>query len=186
MAGKLLNLVPEHQVYVEAFAGGASLLFAKQAASLEVLNDLDSGVVNFYRVLRDPEKFERFHQLVSLTPFSREEYCLFKATWRDCEDDVERAYRWFVIVRQCFGGMIGTGFGVSTKGRHGSMAAKVAGYLSAIDRLPEISQRLMRVQIENEDFRKILKRYDGPETLFYLDPPYVTDTRKTTKKALHT
>jgi DNA adenine methylase len=181
MVGKLLPLVPEHRVYVEVFAGGASLLFAKEVASLDVLNDVDSGVVNFYRVLRDPEKFKRFHQLVSLTPFSREEYCLFKATWQDCEDDVERAYRWFVMVRQCYGGIIGSGFGgATTEGRRG-MALNHASYLSAIDRLPEISERLMRVQIEHEDFREILKRYDGPETFFYLDPPYVSDTRNTKK-----
>lgn len=178
MVGKLVPLVPEHEVYVEVFGGGASLLLAKEPASLDVFNDLNSGLVNFFRVIRDKEKFKRFQHLVSLTPFSREEHEVCKATWQNCEDDVERAYRWFVVARHCFGGVFGSGFGTSkSTGRYG-MAPNVAGYLSAVNRLPEISARLMRVQIENADFRKILKRYDSPDTFFYLDPPYVGETRK--------
>jgi DNA adenine methylase len=179
LASKLLSFVPDHQTYVEVFAGGAALFFAKDTSPLEVINDLDSGIVNFYRVLRDPEKFRRFQFLVSLTPFSREEHELCRRTWADSGDDIERAHRWFVVNRMCYGGIFDSGFGRSvTAGRNG-MATTVASYLSAIDRLPEIAARLTRVQIENQDFREIIKGYDRPETFFYLDPPYVLSTRKT-------
>ena len=178
LASKLLSFVPDHQTYVEVFAGGAALFFAKDTSPLEVINDLDSGIVNFYRVLRDPEKFRRFQFLVSLTPFSREEHELCRRTWADLGDDIERAHRWFIVNRMCYGGIFGSGFGRSVKTGRNGMATNVASYLSTIDRLPQIAARLMQVQIENLDFRQIIKAYDRPETFFYLDPPYVLSTRK--------
>jgi DNA adenine methylase len=178
LSSKLLPFIPDHQTYVEVFAGGAALFFAKDTSPVEVMNDLDSGIVNFYRVLRDPEKFKKFQFLVSLTPFSRAEHACCKASWANCEDDVERAHRWFVVNRMCYGGIFDSGFGKSvTAGRNG-MSTNVAGYLSTIDRLPQIAARLLKVQIENLNFREIIKGYDRPETFFYLDPPYVLSTRK--------
>jgi DNA adenine methylase len=185
LAPKLIPLIPTHSTYVEVFAGGAAVFFAKEISPLEVINDLDSGIVNLYRVLRDKEKFQEFRFRVALSPFSREEYEYCRATWWQCEDDVEKARRWFVVTRQCFGGIFGSSFGVSvTTGKNG-MAGNVASYLKAIDRLPEISARFMRVQIENKDFRDIIKQYDRPTTFFYLDPPYVADTRKSPKVYAH-
>ena len=174
---KLLPLVPEHQTYVEVFGGSAALFFAKEVSPLEVINDLHSGLVNFYRVLRDSEKFQRFEYLVNLTPYSREEFSFCKATWRECTDDVEQSYRWFVVMRQSFGA-IGGAFGVSIKQGRNGVASGVSGYLAAIERLPEIHKRLRGVQIENVDYRKLIKKYDHKETFFYLDPPYVLSTRK--------
>ena len=102
MVQKLLHYIPPHRTYVEVFGGGASLLFAKEPSPVEVYNDIDSGVVNFFRVLRDKEKFKKFYEKVVLTPYSREEHYYCRNTWRDCADDIERAYRWFVMVRQGF------------------------------------------------------------------------------------
>ena len=185
LAGKLLPLIPAHTTYVEVFAGGAALFFAKEVSPLEVINDLDSGIVNLYRVLRDPEKSEEFRFKVALSPVSREEYEYCRATWWQCEDDVEKTRRWFFVARQSFGGIFGSSFGVSiTTGKNG-MAGNVSSYLRTIDRLPEISARFMRVQIENKDFREIIKQYDRPKTFFYLDPPYVGDTRKSPKVYAH-
>ena len=180
-----MPLIPEHQTYIEVFAGGLALFFAKDTSPVEVVNDLDSGIMNFYRVLQDKKKFEEFQRLINLTPFARGEYYECRATWMTCEDDVEKARRWFVVARQCFGGVFGSGYGVSvTTGRHG-MATNVASYLSVINRLPEISERLRRVQIERKDFREIIKSYDRPKAFFYLDPPYVSDTRKSKKVYEH-
>jgi DNA adenine methylase len=178
LASKLLPFVPDHQTYVEVFAGGAALFFAKNTSPVEVINDLDSGIVNFYRVLRDSEKFKRFQFLVSLTPFSRTEHACCKASWADCDDEVDRAHRWFVVNRMCYGGIFESGFGKSVKTGRNGMTTSVASYLSTIDRLPQIAGRLLRVQIENLDFRAVIKGYDRPETFFYLDPPYVLSTRK--------
>jgi DNA adenine methylase len=180
----LLPLVPEHQTFVEVFSGSAALFFAKEVSPLEVINDLHSGLVNFYRVLRDPQESQRFEYLINLTPFSREEFLFCRDTWRGCDDEVEKAYRWFVMMRQSYGGM-GKTFGNSiTDGSKGSGSA-TRGFLSSIERLPEIHQRLRGVQIENLDFRKLIEKYDRPTTFFYLDPPYVHSTRKSTKDYDH-
>ncbi len=172
MIPKLIKLIPQHSVYVEPFGGGASLLFAKEPVSLEVYNDIDSGLVNFFRVLRNPEKFKKFYSLVYHTPYSREEFYYCSSTWQYCNDDIEMAYRWFVSVMQSFNG----------KGKQWSYSKKigkcVSGWNSVIKILPAINERLKSVQVEHDDFRKIFQRYDSKETFFEVDPPYVHNTRK--------
>ena len=88
MIAKLKPLIPSHRTYVEPFCGAASMLFAKQPASVETINDLNSGVAGFFRVLRDqPEEFMR---LARLSEYGRELYLDCKATWQDEPDPVRR------------------------------------------------------------------------------------------------
>jgi DNA adenine methylase len=176
-AKKLISVMPDHKTYVEVFAGSAALLFAKEPTGVEVINDLHSGLVNFYRVIRDPGKFRKFGRLINLTPFSRQEFAFCRDTWAYCEDDVERAYRWFVMIRQSYGS-VGRSFGRCIKDGRNGVATNVKAYLSAISRLPEIHNRLNGVQVDMLDFREAIAKYDAPTTLFYLDPPYVHSTRK--------
>ncbi len=178
MVDKILPLLPPHKIYVEPFGGGASILLAKPPSEIEVYNDLNSDLVNFFRVLRDKDKFEQFYQKVCLTPYSREEYNYCKNTWENVDDEIERAYRWFVVARMSFSGNFGASWKYNVTSSSKKMSKTVADWLSIIDMLPEICERLMQVQIENNDFRKILQTYDTPETLFYMDPPYVPETRK--------
>jgi len=175
---RLLRFIPEHRVYVEVFGGGASLLFAKERSPVEVYNDIDEGLVNFFRVLRDPEKFGRFYGKVVLTPYSRVEYNYCKQTWRECEDEVERAYRWFVVARQCFGGHFGAGWGFSINNGKRRVVSVIGQWLSVLEMLPIFHERFMHVLVECMDFRKIIPTYDTEETLFYCDPPYVLTTRR--------
>lgn len=185
LVGRLLELIPQHHTYVEAFGGGASLLFAKAPSPVEVYNDLDSGLVNFFRVLRDPATFERFHRMACMTPYSREEFDGYRRSWADCEDDVERAYRWFVVARMSFSGNFAKGgwSSVTHESTRG-ISASVNVWLHGIEMLSEAHTRLMMVQVEHGDFRRILERYDDPETLFYVDPPYVHGTRSSTRYAV--
>ncbi|MGB9887903.1 MAG: DNA adenine methylase [Moorellales bacterium] len=178
MVKKLLPLIPPHKIYVEVFGGGASLLFAKEPSEVEVYNDVDGGLVNFFRVLRDPEKFARFYHLVAFTPYSREEFNFCRKTWRDCEDEVERAYRWFVVARMSFSGAFARSWAFGVTCSHRGMSGAVSRWLSTLEMLPAIHERLMRVQIENQDFRELMPTYDTDDTFFYLDPPYVPDTRQ--------
>jgi len=178
MVAKILPLLPPHRTYVEPFGGGASILISKPPSEIEVYNDLDSDLVNFFRVLRDKNKFEQFYQKVCLTPYSREEYNYCRSTWESIDDEIERAYRWFVVARMSFGGDFGHSWGYEVKTSTNHMSRSVAAWLSIIDMLPQICERLMRVQIENNDFRKILQTYNSPDVLEYCDPPYVLETRK--------
>lgn len=177
LINKLLPLIPEHRTYVEVFGGAAWLLLSKPPSPVEVYNDIDSRLVNLFRVLRDPEKFAEFQRLAALTPYSREEWewCYYHQDEGD--DDVEQAWHFFVVIRQSFAGK-GGDWGYNVRDSSRGMSGVVSAYLSSIERLPEVHARFMRVQIEHDDFRNLIRRYDSPETFFYLDPPYVPTTRR--------
>jgi DNA adenine methylase len=177
MVAKLLKLIPVHRTYVEVFGGGASLLFAKQPSPVEVYNDIDDELVNLFRAIRDQSTFQEFHSLVGLTPYARDEFYYCRNTLDGSKDILERAYKYFVMNRLSFAG-VESGWGYVVTASCKNMANSVSKYLSIIAMLPQIADRLLQVQIEHDDFRKIIPRYDTPETLFYLDPPYVSDTRR--------
>lgn len=187
MVAKLLPLIPKHKTYVEVFGGGASLLFAKTPSEVEVYNDLNKDLVHFYKVLRDPDMFQEFYHKVSLTPYSREIYNEYRKTWFDIEDPVERAYRWFMIARMSFSGDFAHAWGFARTVSCRGMSITTSGYLSAIERLPEIHERIMRVQIECDSFEKIIFNYDREdgETFFYCDPPYVHSIRDKISRYKH-
>lgn len=178
---ELLAHIPPHHTYVEVFGGGAALLFAKDPSPVEVYNDLDRGLVDLFRVLRDDELFARLGRLLAMTPYSRAEYNHCRdalVTGDDCDDVVERARRFYVVARQSFGGRFGAGWGFSIATSNRGMSSEASMFEGAKRLLPHIHSRLMRVQIECQDWRAILSTYDTPKTLFYLDPPYVGETRR--------
>lgn len=178
MTAKLLPLIPPHRTYVEPYGGGASLLFAKAPSLVEVYNDLHHGVVDFFRVLRDPELFTRFYHLAALTPYSRYEWNYCKSTWHEVDDPVERAYRWFVMQRQSFAGTGQGAWGHVIQDSCRGMAGTVSGWLSVLSNLPECAERMMRVQIECIDGLDCIAKYDTKQTFFYIDPPYPQATRR--------
>ena len=180
MRNKLLPILESwpHRIYVEAFGGGASLLIAKRPVPVETYNDIDGGLVNFFRVISNPELFQKFYRRVAVLPYSRQLWKESKETWDQQSDPVERAVLWFVAARQSFSGIFGRNWSFSVSSSSRGMSTCVSGWLSAIKLLPKIHERLQRVQIENCDWRTCLQTYNTDETLFYLDPPYVPETRK--------
>jgi len=182
----ILPYMPPHQIYCEVFGGSAAMLFAKNPSAVEVYNDLDSGLVNFFRVLRDPDTFPAFLERVTLIPYAREEFEGARASWHLVEDPIERAALWFYVARASFSGHFGGSWSVSTKTADGMMA-QVHKWIRAIDGLPEFHHRIRRVAIEHRDAREFATTlqplYDGPDTLWYVDPPYVPDTRSAGKYA---
>lgn len=183
LAPKIIPWFPKHHTYVEPFGGGASLLFAKDSSPVEVYNDVNEGLTSFFEVLRNKEQFEELHRKLQLTPYSKVEYKRCRKTWfEDYLNPVEQARRWYVMARFSFSGtfarVAATNMSLSVTRSERGMAGHVSAWLSVLDMLPAIAKRLSVVQVEQEDFRKILERYDTPNTLFYLDPPYVLSTRK--------
>lgn len=181
LVNKLLPLIPPHRIYVEVFGGGAHLLFAKKPAPVEIYNDIDSDLVNFFRVLRDPQKSAELCRLLELTPYSREEHDYACAILQKSEglSDIERAYFFFVCTQQSFAGYYNDAWSYRVTETSRGMASGVSRWWARIESLPEFANRLLTVQIEHDDFRKIIPRYDTPETLFYCDPPYVPEARRT-------
>ena len=186
---RLLPLLPrpeQYRQYVEVFGGGASLLFGKPPSPIEVYNDLDGGLVNFFRVLQREETFARFERIVALTPVSQEAFTDARDEWRDFEDPIEAAAAFFIRARQNFSGsMTASAWGRSVFESHRHMVSSCSRWLTAVEHLPEIAARLLRVQIEQRDFREILcgtvrsSCYAREDTLFYCDPPYPAPTRGT-------
>lgn len=172
--------MPEHRVYVEPFGGMAGVLLKKEQSEVEVFNDLDGRAVNFFRVIRDRELFEELKLCAELTPYSREEFQILCETPEPTEP-VQRAWWFFVRCRQARGG---TGMGrltpnawaTSTRSRR-QMPEPISKYLSALDGLEEVANRFRQVMIENTPAIHLIKKYDGPDVLFYCDPPYPSSTR---------
>lgn len=174
LAPWVISHFPDHKFYVEPFGGSAAVLLRKPRCYAEVYNDLHQGVVNLFRVLRDPELAEQLRQAAGLTPFSRDE---FFAAYEPSSDPVESALRMVVIGTMGFGsdsaGRV-SGFRANSN-RSGSTPAQ--DWRRWPERVAALSERLRGVIIENRDYQEVMKAHDRPDTLHYVDPPYVLATR---------
>jgi len=175
----LLPLLPKATHYCEPFGGSAAVLLNREPSPIETYNDIDGEVVNFFRVLRDQK--DALTEAIGLTPFSREEFERAISEPTEGLSDLERARRFYVRARQVRTGLAQT----ASTGRwahcrltsRAGMAGAVSRWLGSVEDLPEIAQRLLRVQIENDTAINVIKRYDNEETLFYCDPPYPHSSR---------
>lgn len=170
MVKNLLPLIPEHKVYVEPFAGGASLFFAKGEKVVsnndhyrEVLNDTNQDLINLYYIVQTDK--EAFLKCLDCIPYSEEWNS--KAKNEKSKHDLERAVFFYVNIMMSFSNNLNGGFRF---GKTGANHAKV--YFNHLERLPEIINRLKGVYIFNRDALDIIKRFDSEDTFFYCDPPY--------------
>ncbi len=176
LAPHIVRLMPPHTHYVEPFAGGLSVLLSKNPEGVsEVVNDLNEELTNFWRVLQGDDTFGRFQRTLQATPFSEVEWNA--STKEPGDDPVENAIRFFVRCRQSLAGRMDRFTPLSkTRVRRG-MNEQSSSWMSAVDGLPVLYQRLRRVAILNRDALDVIRSQDGPDTLFYLDPPYLAETR---------
>lgn len=170
MAHHIVPLIPRHTVYVEPFAGGAAVFFAKPWPMVtnthhycEVINDLDGRLINFYRVLRD--NGEELIRRLELTLYSEEEYRIAKQL--DCDDNIEAARRYFVNVNQSFAKKLHGGWGRAVYSKN-----QAATWVTRVARLPEYLERIHGVHIACDDALNVIRQWDSPQTFFYCDPPY--------------
>lgn len=176
----LLPLLPKTRHYCESFGGSAAVLLNREPSPVETYNDIDGEVVNFFKVLRDQQ--DALIKAIALTPFSREEFenAIYEPT--EGLSNLEKARRFYIRARQVRTGLAQR----ASSGRwahcrmtsRAGMAGAVSRWLGSIDHLPDIAQRLLRVQIENDLAINVIKRYDSEETLFYCDPPYPHEARR--------
>ena len=167
----------EKMIYLEPLVGSGAVFFNKNPGCVETINDLESEIVNVFCVLREqPEALKR---ALELTPYSREEY---DRSFEPCDDPVERARRYFVRTTQAIGAKMGTkcGWRNHKTTKICGTACKWGGIVDTIDfavtRLRGSTTNL--VQIEHMDAFRLIERYNSPDVLMYLDPPYVRSTRK--------
>lgn len=183
LAPWIIEHFPPHVHYVEPYFGGGAVLFAKPREWVEghseVVNDLNGGLMNFWRVMRDDMAFLRFRTLCEQTPFAQGDF--ERASWTDaCSGSVHSAHGFFIRYRQSRQGL-GKDFATLSKNRtRRGMNEQVSAWLTAVEGLPEAHERLKRVVILNDDALKVIKQEDSQNTFFYLDPPYLHETRATT------
>jgi DNA adenine methylase len=165
IAKTIIEIFPRHTTYVEPFAGGAQVFFHKEPSSVEVLNDQFGEVVNFFRVCQSHH--EELLRCLGFTLASREWFDRFEKQAPESLTDIQRATRFFYLQKNSFGGM------VVHRNYHYCVARQSNFNPAHLPQLIENTyQRLRNVQIENLRYEEILRRYDRPKTLFYLDPPY--------------
>jgi DNA adenine methylase len=165
IAKQIIAVFPKHKAYVEPFAGGAQVFFHKEPSKVEVLNDLDGEMVNFFRVCQ--QHYEELLRYLRFMIVSRKWHELLKAADPATLTDIQRAARHLYLLKNSYAGLI-------RSLNYKCHVAQPPGLNP--ERLPEIIEethkRLARVQLENLPYEKVLQRFDRPDTLFYLDPPY--------------
>ena len=175
LAPWIISFFPKHDCYVEPFGGAAGVLMQKERSYAEVYNDMDGEIVNVFQVLRDNIMSERLIELCVMTPFSRDE---FELSYEPSSDPVEQARRTLLRAEAGFGsgGSTGhnTGFRSDSK-RAYSLAAHI--WAKYPERIRAFCERLSGVIIENRPAVDIITANDSESTLFFIDPPYVLDTR---------
>jgi DNA adenine methylase len=183
--------MPPHSTFVEPFAGSAAVLLAKPPAAAECLNDRNAELMHFYATIQDPSTVERFLAaaralgLDPAPPPAPGAPDAVRAVWEAAvaglaseQDPVQRAVWFFARARLS---MSGRGHNAAPPPRNGrlrrGMDERRASWLTALDHLPAVHRRLQGVRLSCRPALEVIRRWDGPEAVFYLDPPYVAETR---------
>lgn len=165
LAKRVIALFPKHTTYVETFAGGAQVFFAKEPSKVEVLNDLDQEIASFFRVCQSHyEELLRYFRFILV---SRTWFELLKKTDPATLTDIQRAARHLFLLKNSFASLV-------VHPNYHWHVVQPPGF--NLERLPKLIEnahrRSERVQIECLPYEDILERFDRPSTLFFCDPPY--------------
>ena len=177
LAPWIIEHMPAHRVYVEPFGGAASVLLRKPRSKIEVYNDLDDEIVELFRILQNPAQCRELFRLLRRTPYARRE---FEQAFRATSEPLIRAQR--AIIRAymsfhhsaLFNPVKNTFADARHRKRGGSKMGEWANYPR---HLASVCRRLRGVLIEHSDALRVIRVQDSPDTLFFIDPPYVASTR---------
>jgi DNA adenine methylase len=184
LAAQIVALMPPHTHYLEPYAGGLALLFAKACGGIsEVVNDLNGDLTNFWRVHQDRKAFAEFKRRVEAVPFSEVEWHDAQIALAEMDSSstrarqVERAVRFFILCRQSMSGRCRSFSPLTRIRTRRGMNEQASAWLAAVAGLTEVHARLRGVVVLNQPGLDVIRSQDGPDTLFYLDPPYLPDTK---------
>lgn len=176
LAARIIALMPPHVHYVEPYFGGGAVLLAKDPDGVsEVVNDINGDLTNFWFHLQDDSLFQVFRRQVEAIPFSEQHFDDSEA-WMTIPG-MEQAVGFFIRCRQSMSGRMKDFAPTSRTRTRRGMNEQVSAWLTAIEGLPAVHARLKRVLIQNRPALDCIATEDGPQTLFYLDPPYLHETR---------
>jgi len=165
LADRIFPFFPAHTCYVEPFAGGAALFFAKAPSEVEVINDVNGDLVNLYRVVQ--HHLEEFVRQFKWALSSRQVFEWLKLTRPETLTDIQRAARFYYLQQSAFGARVeGQTYGTATTAPPGLNLLRIEEALSGAH------LRLHNVYVENLRWQDCIAKYDRPHTLFFADPPY--------------
>lgn len=210
LAPWILRYFPPHKIYVEPFCGAASVFFQKERSRLEVLNDKDKRLFNLFRIFQTPAMLEEFKRRIFYIPFSQND---FDAAYTEPADEIDEAIKF--VVRSFFGfgstsngkksktGFRGTAENVVEVKYTGLNNPAPTGFRGGIKTMKDVprnpandwtswktcidalARRLEGVRILNKDACAMLGEYDSTDSLFYVDPPYLDETRTESGSYMH-
>jgi len=200
LADWIIDLMPRHLHYVEPFGGGLAVLLAKnpfdprhqwgnksfERGTSEVVNDLNQGLMNFWKAMQSEKAFHQFKRIVEAIPFSQSQWK--KADVRMTppnELDVTAAVAFFVRCRQSRAGGFKTFAPLTRRRTRRCMNEQASAWLNCVEGLAHVHERLKRVVVLCDNALKIIRQQDSKQALFYLDPPYVHHTRSITDAYQH-
>lgn len=200
LAKEIIKLMPRHLHYVEPYAGGLAVLLEKdpfdkskywgkksyEQGVSEVVNDINHELTNFWRVLQQEGSFAQFLRQIEATPFSQIEWAEAEVRQHPVTNlDVGAAVAFFVRCRQSRAGGFKDFATLSRNRTRRQQNEQVSAWLTCIEGLPAVAARLRRAVVLNQPALEVIRQQDGPRTLFYLDPPYLHETRASTNAYKH-
>jgi DNA adenine methylase len=191
LAPKIVALMPRHTHYVEPFAGGLSVLLAKDPEGVsEVVNDIHKQLMNFWSVLAHEPSFNVFQRKMQAIPFCEEFWELArKRLEQPCQAPghicIACGLAFFVCCRMSLAGRMESFAPLSKRRTRRGMNEQASAWLTAVEGMPEVHARLKRVAILNRPASQVILQEDTEDTLFYLDPPYLHETRAGTGEYEH-
>jgi DNA adenine methylase len=170
MLSKLIvSLIPPHKIYCEPFFGGGAVFFSKSPSKLEVINDINGELINFYRVIKT--KFKKLEKEVKCTLHSRESHQAANIIlgYPQLFDDIKRAWAIWTLANQSYASKLNGGWGYDKKENKSvkQLQSKRISFTNGY------AERMEQVQIENRDALKIIDTWDNKDAFFYCDPPYI-------------
>ena len=182
MFNNIIDYFPKRETYntyIEPFGGSYSIGLKKDPVEIEIYNDMEQNVYSLYKVLSDPDMYRGFKEKCDLALYSEDLRSEFKESLkRNDLPIVERAFCFFYVNRTSHNGV--GGFSRNTYIRRG-MSKSISDFLSSIDRLDVLHDRLSRVIVTNTDGIELINKYNGSNVFLYCDPPYEQSTRTSTR-----
>lgn len=172
LAPWIIEHMADHYCYVELFAGSAAVLVNKPRSGNEVINDRDGDIIQFFKVLRDRD--DELVEWLTDVPYARDVHQEWATEFYNGvrpEDPIERAGRFFYLRNSQYAAKYRTKSGFASA----AVRNKAGRFANNREKLREFKERFDRVQIENLDYAEVVDRFDSDETLFYADPPYVSE-----------
>lgn len=167
LAERIISLIPMHECYVEPFFGGGAVFFRKGMSKVEIINDLNDNMVNFYKTIK--RSFPKLHDEVDVTLYSEWQYKEAKELWLNSahKDSILRAWSVFVLSHQSFSGIMGNSWAFSDTS---NLAKRFDNVKQMFDE--RYVKRLEQVQIFCRDALNVIGNCDSPDTFHFIDPPY--------------